>query len=180
MNKKIIALCGPVGCGKSTLADSLIDHHKFIRLSFAAPIKQMIKVLLNCQGASRDEVRRMLWGDLKEHPTRYLSGQSPRHAMQTLGTEWRDLMHTELWTNIWRGATKFVDRIVVDDMRFTHEAKAVRELGGKIIRIDRPGFGPGFHFSEIDYMNIIPDFRINNDVNIETLLERLAETGVLS
>jgi len=177
--KQILALIGPAGSGKSTLADLLVEHRGFIRLSFAAPIKQMLKVILDSQGATRSEVHRMLYGNLKEVPTLFLSGRSPRHAMQTLGTEWRDLMNRDLWTNIWTRSAQFIPKIIVDDMRFTHEAAVVRDLGGKIVQIDRPGFGPGEHLSEKDYLNIKPDFTINNDVNPETLLVRLLETGVL-
>ena len=48
--KSILALDGPATCGKSTLADLLIEQHGYIRLSFAAPIKEMLRTLLRCQG----------------------------------------------------------------------------------------------------------------------------------
>lgn len=178
--QQIIALCGPAGCGKTTLADLLIENYHFIRLSFAAPVKRMIRTVLDMQGVSLMVQNRMLFGDLKETPTPFLSNNSPRYAMQTLGIEWCNLMDKHLWTDIWMQAAQFVPRIIVDDMHFIHEAEVVKTLGGKIIRIDRPRFGPGEHTSERDYLNINPDFTITNNVNSQTLLARLIETGVLS
>jgi hypothetical protein len=64
-------------------------------------------------------------------------------------------------------------------MRFVHEADVVWEMGGEIVQINRPGFGPGEHLSERDYLNIRPAFEITNDVNPQTLLVRLIQTGVL-
>ena len=47
----------------------------------------MLRKLLACQGADAEMIRRMIDGDLKEAPTPLLEGRTPRHAMQTLGTD---------------------------------------------------------------------------------------------
>lgn len=169
MAKTIIAFCGPAGCGKTAAANYLIDHHGYIRLAFASPLKQMLRTLVEMQGATKQESFKMMFEDLKDVPTYYLAGRTPRFAMQTLGSEWRDLMDRNLWTKIWLNATEFVPKIVVDDLRFTHEAATVHELGGKIIHIEREGFGPGAHTSENDYLNVVPDYYIGNNGDLEHL-----------
>lgn len=176
--KSIIALCGPATCGKSTLAELLIEHHGYIRLSFAAPIKEMLRAVLRCQGAPPYTINQMLFGSLKEEPSVYLSNQTPRRAMQTLGTEWRDLMDKNFWTNIWLRSTEFVSKIIVDDMRFLHESDAIRNVDGKIILIERPGVGPGTHPSEQDYLQIEPDFKIINDQEPMNMLLQLYALGI--
>jgi hypothetical protein len=120
----------------------------------------------------------MFWGDLKEKPSPYLGGQTPRHAMQTLGTEWgRELIHPDLWTNVWKNKVQTgLDQVVTEDLRHKNEAEAVRSLGGKVIRIMRPGTTLGLHSSEREYERISVDHIVFNDSTPERMLEILLET----
>lgn len=137
---RIIALVGAKGCGKSEVAKTL-RFHGYHYERFAGVIKDMLVTL----GLTRKQVDGSTKD--KETPCDLLCGKTPRLAMQTLGTEWRNFMGEELWSNIWtkriqdkisEGQTTFV----VDDMRFFHEVKAVRDLGGEIWVIRRPTIEP--------------------------------------
>jgi hypothetical protein len=136
----IIGISGYAGSGKSTAAAALVDIG-WSRRKFAAPLKNMIRSLLIDQGASAAMCERMVEGDLKEVPSQMLGGQTPRHAMQALGTEWgRMRLSDSLWVD---AALRTVSGpTVFDDVRFGNEANAIRALGGIIVRIDRPGVGP--------------------------------------
>lgn len=62
--------------------------------------------------------------------------------MQTLGTEWRDMLDKRLWARVTRKRvsdmiTEGDTRFVIDDMRFPHEAEMFREIGCEIIAIRR-------------------------------------------
>jgi hypothetical protein len=48
----------------------------------------------------------MTSGDLKEVPVDCLDGQTPRRAMQLLGTEWGRTLSADLWINAWRRAAE--------------------------------------------------------------------------
>ena len=172
-----IAVIGPKGCGKSTLAASLSLRSGYLRASFAGPLKQMLRTLLETQSVDSEIIERMLYGDLKEVKTDYLGGATPRWAMQTLGTEWRDLISRELWSTIWFNAVQATTRnIVVDDMRFIHEAKVVRQRGPSlIIALTRHGFGPGEHQSEREYLDIPCDVEISNNGSVDELFARVAD-----
>lgn len=142
---RTIGFCGPVGAGKSTAADRLVKLWRFNRVRFVGPLKAMMLAL----GLSAEHVD----GALKEEPSRLLQGRTPRQAMQWLGTEWgRELIGPELWIAAWRAAVERAggfwepgrgwDRLIVaDDVRFANEAQAIRDRGGLVIRIERPGAG---------------------------------------
>lgn len=175
---KILALTGIAGSGKTTLSNQLIDHG-WEQTKFAAPIKSMITHLLLYQGVDYYLANRMIDGDLKEVPTQLLNGRTPRHAMQTLGTEWRELMHRNLWVDIWHRnilSHPSEAKIVVDDVRFHHEANTVISLGGKMVRIDRPEnplIATAGHISEIELTGLSVNGVIINNAKPEAMLRQL-------
>lgn len=137
---KLIALSGVMGSGKTTVARYLAAEHGYTRTRFAGPFKAMLQALLLASGADASLVHDMVDGRLKEVPSDLLQGATPRHAMQTLGTEWgRDLIGPSLWTDAWRSGAEAViaagGRVVVDDCRFPNEAALVREMGGRVVRV---------------------------------------------
>jgi hypothetical protein len=149
-------------------------------MRFADPFKNMLKAL----GLNSEQVD----GSLKEVPTALLGGATPRHAMQTLGTEWgRNLIHPDLWIMAWRELyfkRLPEDHIVVDDVRFANEATAITELGGYLIRVTRPlEMRTGsIHISETGVTQLDQDETIHNsgsliDLEISTirLMEELAQ-----
>ena len=124
----IIGLCGYTGSGKSTaareLAHLLPDAHI---VSFAATIKRMCRAL----GLTEAQV----YGGEKDTPCELLGGKTPRHAMQTLGTEWgRGRIDDRIWLRAWKASiptgAKFV---IVDDVRFGNEVLELHTL----IQVDR-------------------------------------------
>lgn len=144
----LIGFCGPMGAGK-TFAAQRLARAGFECMRFAEPLKRMVLAL----GLERDDVD----GSRKETPSAKLGGRTPRHAMQTLGTEWGRLcMGPEFWVEAWAGladARLAVGRkIVVDDIRFANEVAAIRARGGLVIRVERPGLSglaaPAAHASE--------------------------------
>lgn len=167
----IVGLVGPAGCGKTTAAVGLamLKGGNFVRRRFAAPLKDMLHAL----GLTKEHTD----GALKEEPCELLGGKTPRHAMQTLGTEWgRALITDDLWIRAWRAALPTPDiNVVIDDCRFPNEAAAIRELGGVLIRINRPGFvHAATHESEAHELSA--DVSIDNSGSAEDLVVKLQET----
>ena len=65
--------------------------------------------------------------------------------------------------------------IIIDDVRFTNEAEAIRDVGGIVVRIIRPGLTPMNHESETEQQYIFADYTLINDEELEEELEVLYE-----
>lgn len=175
----IIALAGPAGSGKSEVARHLEQEHGFTRIRFAGPLKAMLRAFLASTGMPPDEVERAIEGDLKQVPLPALGGATPRHAMQTLGTEWgRDMIHPDLWASAWMAGTRAALKagalgVVVEDCRFPNEAAAVRALGGLIVRLDRPAGALALAAHASEGQPIPFDVELANDRTLATLVARV-------
>jgi hypothetical protein len=136
---RVIALSGAAGSGKSTISDFLSVHFGYGRSKFAGPLKDM------CRALGMTDA--MIEGSLKEAPVDWLGGKTPRHAMQTLGTEWgRKCMGDDFWVDMWE--RRVTGHVIVDDCRFANEAARVRRMGGRVIRLVGRGGLSGGHESE--------------------------------
>jgi hypothetical protein len=138
----------------------------------------MIHYLLTSAGMSREEADRYINGSTeeKERPLAVLQGKSARFAMQTLGTEWRDFLGKDLWTDITRSKVESTPAVVITDMRFLHEASFVESYGGMKVRVLRPGTGDSGdnHQSEIEMESITEDYKIFNHGSLVHLRDAVA------
>lgn len=170
-----IGFCGITGAGKSEAARHLIERHNFQRGKFAGALKAMLRALLAYRGVDSAMIERMVEGDFKESPTAALNGRSPRQAMETLGTEWgRQLVHRDIWINTEMDAKASIPCVVFDDVRYENEAEAIRNAGGALIRIIRPGQeskATAGHTSA-EYRGHV-DYLIVNDVPLADFLSRV-------
>ena len=184
----VVAFTGKRGSGKSEASNVLIDDLGFVELKFADPMKNMLRALYDTCGVDTQTIERKIEGDLKEVPCALLCGATPRRAMQTLGTEWRDGLNPELdendeplsrpmWALIFKSAVesgKLGDRIVCSDYRFPAEGRALDELGAVKYRITRPEADSvsdeaSQHASETLIDQIPTDLEIENDGTVQDL-----------
>jgi energy-coupling factor transporter ATP-binding protein EcfA2 len=171
MNNKIVVFVGRMGSGKTTLANYLADHLGYKKVSFADPIRNMLRGL----GLTTEDMQE---GKYINHPL--LSGRNPRFALQTLGTEWaRDIMHKNFWVNIWKYNTLNFSLgeqfVATDDCRFDNEAATVKKIGGTLIRINRDGVVKDSHRSEAEIDGIQCDYEIDNNGSIVDAKNQLIE-----
>lgn len=165
-SRTIIAFTGLAGSGKSTAAAHLVSKG-FTRIRFAGPLKAMMAAL----GLTQEQIE----GSEKETPCSLLGGKTPRHAMQTIGTEWgRDLIAPDLWIRAFNVALAKVPAgvpVVIDDCRFPNEAEVVATAGGVLVRIERPGAGATGHSSEAHVLPV--SATIHNRTDVPSLLWRV-------
>ena len=141
----LVVLTGSAGSGKSTVASALAAMYGARVVKFASPLKAMLRAI----GLADAHIE----GELKEKPCDLLGGQTPRHAMQTLGTEWgRGLISNDIWVEAWTrevlGVLAEGSCVIVDDCRFENELDAALSMGGYVLRLERDGAGAGNHASE--------------------------------
>lgn len=173
----LIGLCGAAGSGKNTLADVLCQRHDFMQLAFADPLYKAVSVITGVPVESLMDRR------IKEEPLDGL-GVSPRHLLQTLGTEWgRKMVRQDIWVRRTmqsverlRAATRCEAGIVITDVRFDDEAEAVRAAGGVVWEVIR-GAGPclagdtACHESEGGIYRDLVDLIVFNDGSQEDLAD---------
>lgn len=165
----LIGITGKARAGKDTLASALKEKG-FISYSFAYPIKEACRVIF---GWNDDH----LYGHLKEVVDPFYEF-SPRHAMQTLGTEWgRQTLREDIWTRIAEDFLKKNKDVVIPDVRFDNEAEFILNNGGILIHLIRPNqetIGLSDHASEngISENLLRRAMEIYNDDSIEELGKR--------
>lgn len=149
----IIGLSGYARSGKDDAARVLVEEYGFVRVAFADKLREMLYQLnpaVVCwfepthdavvpKETVQDVIDTYGWDGYKE--TVY--GPEIRRLLQRLGTEAGRLT---LWDSIWIDAalTGLPEdaNVVVTDVRFPNEAKAVVERGGQVWRVTRKGVGP--------------------------------------
>jgi antitoxin component of RelBE/YafQ-DinJ toxin-antitoxin module len=144
--------------------------------------------------------RRKVAGDLQGQPCEWLGGwhtpshaltmlasawdpgDTPRQAMQQLGTEWRNTINTSLWSDIFikRVQGGFAGpRVVCSDYRFPHEGDALHEVGAVIYKIVRDSAevndDAAQHASEALTNEIPFDVEIKNNDTLEEFQRQVAD-----
>ncbi|HVH53398.1 MAG TPA: hypothetical protein VNA32_04620 [Actinomycetota bacterium] len=144
----VIGLSGYAGSGKTTVADILVRDHGFTKMSFADPIKRMVRALnpiigydvyeCDCGDPEEREIEEIRLSDatkfgfagdtIKYSPW----AEEVRELWQRFGTDVIRAEDPDFWVN---AALKDMakvegERIVFDDVRFPNEAKMIHDLNG--------------------------------------------------
>jgi hypothetical protein len=201
---------------ESTPVDVVYDNKKF-----AYPIKWITAVLIGCdirQLEDREfknkELGEEWWycvaddgsyipyvQNLHEGKVVNLVKLTPRKLLQLLGTEaGRQIIHPNIWVNAlfadfennksdWLSATN--SNWIITDVRFPNEAKAIKDKGGIVIRVNRTyytedkkyiiGYDPfETHPSETaldDYDGF--DYVIENDGTVQDLIDKVKSLNIV-
>lgn len=123
--------------------------------------------------------------DLVSNDVKFMKMMSVRELLQKLGTDAiRNGLHPNAWVNAamanykpsiygYDGNGSPVAELphwIFTDCRFPNEAQAIKDKGGVIIRVDRPGIGPvNDHPSETALDNWDFDYKIANVSDLESL-----------
>ena len=166
----LIGVIGNKRVGKDTFADYIVKHFNFTKVAFADPIKEGSKIMFDL---SEEQVN----GDLKEVlDTRW--GLTPRQILQRLGTDCcRNMFQDDIWVQrmkIWYEKNK-TKNVVISDCRFPNEGKAIKDMGGILIKINNPNVETtkDVHISEQLIHKIKYDFEVLNDKTIPDYYKKI-------
>lgn len=147
----IIGFVGFIGSGKDTAADYLVNFHEFRRDSFANTLKDAVacvfgwdRTLLEGRTKEAREWREQVdpwWAERLGMPN-----LTPRWVLQYWGTDvLRNNFHDDIWiASLENKMRKTRDNIVISDVRFPNEIKAIHNAGGLVVRVKR-GHDPDWY-----------------------------------
>lgn len=162
----IIGLSGYAQSGKDFTARTLTDVYGYERRAFADKIR---KVLYSMNpdlpfdaGWGPNSTRLQVvvdlygWDEVKQ-------STEVRRLLQALGVSMREQVGENVWINAALSDVKKNKNYVITDVRFPNEAYAIRDLGGKIWRVQRPGVSPvNHHVSETAMDGFLYDGVLHN------------------
>lgn len=140
----IIGFVGFISSGKDTAADYLVNFHGFRRDSFANTLKDAVSAVFGwdrvlLEGRTKEarewrEQQDLWWSERLNIPE-----LTPRWVLQHWGTEvCRQGFHDDIWiASLENKIRKTKDNIVISDVRFPNEIKAIHNSNGVVVRIKR-------------------------------------------
>ena len=220
VSNNLIGISGKIGNGKDLLFDIInylavendwnsFEHYmyechitEYENKKFAYPIKWITAVLIGCDIRQLED-REFKNKELGEE----WDGLTPRKLLQLLGTEaGRQIIHPNIWVNAlfadwksgyveqgagWIETEDDYPNWIITDVRFPNEAKAIKDKGGILIRVNRTyytedkkyiiGYDPfETHPSETaldDYDGF--DYVIENDGTVQDLIDKVRALNIV-
>lgn len=168
---RVIALCGKKRVGKDTIADYLHQKYGYKNVKFAEPLKTAVKALF---GFSDEQIE----NNKEQIDSRWQI--TPRETLQFFGSEIMQYQIQKILPEIGREFfsksllakyNKESDRIVISDMRFLHEYRAIAGISNSlVIKIIKNDVDDGDqHISEVELEKIDPQDIVVNDGSLEEL-----------
>jgi len=130
----LVGLIGHAGAGKTTTAKHLQNTHAFMRLSYSAPLKEVVSMLFDIPLAHLHDTK-------KKEQVISRWRMSARSILQIFGTEcMRHHFGNDFWTKKMQRTIHKLHylSLVIDDVRFKSEATQVLNQGGYLIHVQRP------------------------------------------
>jgi hypothetical protein len=149
MSRRIVGLSGYAGVGKDEARKILCEEKGFVGSAFADKLRELAAFLdpyfPEAQGTYKSVVERLGYDKAKrEYPC-------IRQYLIKLGEGGRDIIYQDVWLDrvlppptlaAHQAFMANPQPLVISDVRNPNEGQRVKDLGGIVIRITRPGHGP--------------------------------------
>lgn len=160
----LIAISGKARSGKDTAGDMLVARAGYVRVSFAAPLYELVSLIYETAGVPAVKNARL---------------------MQLIGSEMR-AVDKDVWVNIARNKIHQLKSkgvpVVVTDVRYPNELNMLRDEGFSCIRVtraNRPIDRDPNHESETALDDADIDIVITNDGTVDEYLAKVAAAAGL-
>jgi hypothetical protein len=168
----VLGLSGWARSGKDTIANCMVENHGYLKMSFADPLKDALEALnpkVDISGYYMPLATGLKlvggWEGIKGHSTEV------RPLLQRMGTEvGREMFGENFWVDAAIDRIPDGSKVIFADVRFPNEAKAIKDLGGQVWRVERVGYeAANGHISEHALDDYEFDERIRNTGTVEDL-----------
>ncbi|MGW8953465.1 deoxynucleotide monophosphate kinase family protein [Streptomyces sp. NPDC055709] len=177
MSELIIGLSGYARSGKNEAAEALVQYG-WRQTAFADKLREFLYALdpliPGHYGAGHLRLRKLV--DATGWDYAKVTYPEVRALLQRAGTEaGRKVLGENVWVNALFHEFADAPALVITDVRFPNEARAVAERGGVMIRVERPGVGPAkdkwgrVHESEVALDGWAFDHTLVNDGSVRDL-----------
>lgn len=143
---EIFGILGKARSGKDTAASILVEEFGFTRFAFADPLKDAFAEyhdIPRCYCDGVDEGGNPVDREIQTafHDLQMYGAVTIRQGLQRFGEAMRVAFGEDFWVNVADDLMRAGggERIVLTDVRYDNEVALVRDLGGVILGIDRPG-----------------------------------------
>lgn len=202
---QVVGITGYKRSGKGEVANILSADCTVgvvYQIGFADKVKQLAARALGLEGGPRDLIAMMDGAKLRRDLGGWtISVDKPsagtfqiitgRNLQQNVGTEARILLGEDLWVDqvlprtFGLGAEALqlelgfmypdIDVLAITDLRFENEARRVRDVGGVVWEVTRPGAESDGHASEQALPRDLVDWQIVNDGTLDDLRCRVED-----
>jgi hypothetical protein len=168
----LLGLSGYAQVGKDSIGAVLVKNYGFTRYAFADALKEVVYRLNPVVDTMGSRIQEFVdfdgWEKAKKNP-------EIRRLLQVMGTEaGRQVLVDNIWVDTVLNKVGN-NNVVITDCRFPNEAQAVKDRGGYLVRVERPGVkAVNAHPSETSLDNWDFDAVIANSGTLDDV-ERLAE-----
>ena len=154
---RLIGITGRAGSGKTSMAE-IFESRGYVKKSFADPIKWIAKRYYFWDGKKDDRGRRLLQVLGTEAGREYDPNVWIKHIEQYLEAR---IKMVDYETN--KKKPRKVDEIlvVIDDVRFPNEAKLIKDMGGKVIKLTGKSYDMGTLSKHASEQELEGDYPIN-------------------
>lgn len=147
---KIIGIGHYSRTGKDTFANYLLEavhelnpQYRMRKQSFAWRLKQVTHELYGWAGLCEPAFYETVEGSKARHVKLPDLGLTPVEIWVKFGTDAvRNQVYGRTWIDCTLKGQTDCDALIIPDVRFPNEIEAIRELGGTLIKVVRPGHGP--------------------------------------
>jgi len=181
----VIALTGPKGSGKDTVADMLVGYYQaqyktVHRIAFADPIKKVVQHIFDLDPTSNNQYdlfkRSNITYQLSGHMNHIVPG---RHVVREIGMLMRSYDEKQFNDYIEQQfkSVQFANNnvFVVTDLRFDNEYTLLRRWKAIIVKVDRPGYHYDGHITERGFDDHLVDFTISNEGSLLDLTNNVQD-----
>lgn len=172
----IIGISGKKGSGKDTFA-SLLTNELLGKLGLKVTLKAFADKLKQCCAILSGQFEWVFYDQNYKNKKAGILSTTNRKLMQKFGDLTRQLLDPDIWIKLALDINNVnTDVLIITDVRFKNEAKAIKDKGGILIRIESDRPETDLHISEIDLDNYGKfDFEVinNKDTSLENLKEQI-------